>query len=140
MREQSRFLTPLRVEQIDNGKWLVREALIFLSTEQEKAVIVPAQFITDFASVPRLPIIYLAMGNTAHAASVLHDYLYTSGELSRKDADDMFLEAMKVTQNLEYDAKSLKSKLATMLGIPLLKRWAMYSAVRVAGFTRYKKG
>lgn len=116
---EARFLTPLRVEQIGNDRWLVKDVLIYISEALNRAVLVPAGFETDFASVPRLPFVYLAFGNTAHSAAVVHDYLYSTEQAERSDADKIFLEAMKV------------------LGIPFAKRWAMYTAVRTFGGSRY---
>lgn len=116
---EARFLTPLRVEQIANERWLVKDVLIYISEALNRAVLVPAGFETDFASVPRLPFVYLAFGNTAHSAAVVHDYLYSTEQAKRSDADRIFLEAMKV------------------LGIPFAQRWAMYAAVRTFGGSKY---
>jgi hypothetical protein len=74
-----RFLTPLRVELIahDPAKWKLTDPLIYDSKTVGK-IIVPEGYVTDFASVPRVPIAYLLTGGLAHAAAVVHDYLYTS--------------------------------------------------------------
>ena len=50
-----------------------------------------------------------------------HDYLYSTHERSRKEADDIFYEAMLV------------------LGTPKWKAGAMYRAVRMFGGGSYKK-
>lgn len=61
--------------------------------------IVPAGFVTDFASVPRMPIAFWFAGDTAHASATLHDYLvrvyYTQVRLSWAQCTDIFAEAMK---------------------------------------------
>ena len=118
----AKFLTPLRVDLEDEnaGTWRIAQPLRYQSAVAGRCIVVPKGFITDFASVPRLPIIYLAAGNTAHAPAVVHDWLYTSGELRRSIADAVFLEAMKAA------------------GIAWLRRWAMYAAVRAMGWRYYK--
>ena len=39
-------------------------------------ITVPEGYTTNFASVPRIPIIFDLVGGYGHAAAVLHDYLY----------------------------------------------------------------
>lgn len=119
----SGFLSPLRVELADEdaGLWRLTQALHYQSDHLNgHRVVVPEGFCTDFASVPRLPIIYLATADTAHAPAVVHDWLYTSGDLPRRIADKIFLEAMEA------------------VGVPWLRRQAMYAAVRLMGGRRYR--
>lgn len=59
---------------------------------------VPVGFTTDFATVPRLPIVFSIMGDTAHRAAVLHDWLYTSKVVSREVADGILFDAMRSTR------------------------------------------
>jgi hypothetical protein len=82
---------------------------------------VPKDFRTDFASVPRIfwNIIPPTGGYTK--AAVLHDYLYYTKMVSRKDADGIFRRIMH-----EY-------------GVGGLKRRTMYWAVRAFGWLAWKK-
>jgi hypothetical protein len=95
------FLTDLNVtllrgkEKDGRQLWRVDSTLLYTSDVAKQAVIVPRGFITDFSSVPRLPLAYLLAGETAHEAAVVHDYLYESKMVSKKMADDVFLEAMQ---------------------------------------------
>ena len=118
----SGFLNSLRVELADEsaGLWRLTQALHYQSDIAGRRVVVPKGFCTDFASVPRLPIIYLATADTAHAPAVVHDWLYTSGEVRRSAADRIFLEAMEA------------------VGVPWLRRQAMYAAVRLMGGRHYR--
>jgi hypothetical protein len=61
-------------------------------------VTVPAGYVTDFASVPRLLWAIEPPLGDAGKAAVLHDWLYETGERSRAEADAIFLEAMKVLE------------------------------------------
>jgi len=107
------FETKLRVEKT-NGRWTLLAPLVYV-TEGGERITVPEGFVTDFASVPRLPLMYLIAGDTAHAAAVIHDYLYRTRDRSRAEADAIFLEAMKASWE------------------PFLRRWIMYLAVRAGG-------
>lgn len=61
--------------------------------------VVPSGFVTDYASVPRMPIAFWFAGDTAHASAALHDYLvrvyYSQVRLSWAQCADVFAEAMK---------------------------------------------
>ena len=64
--------------------------------DDQNIVRVAEGYITDFASVPRLPFVYLAYANKAHLAALLHDWLYSEGgtEADREYADCVFLQGM----------------------------------------------
>ena len=84
---------------------------------------IPKGFITDFASVPKAFWSILPPMGKYGLAALLHDYLYRTGLVSRKEADKLFLKMMK------------------KLGVSRWKRIVMYLAVRVFGGKAYvKKG
>ena len=56
---------------------------------------VPTGFITDFASVPRIFWSILPRDGKYTYPAILHDYLYWSQTLSRKEADEIFRIGMK---------------------------------------------
>lgn len=117
------FLTSLAVSLLDgsDSTWTLDSALVYSSNLYEHVIIVPEGFTTDFASVPRLPLSYLFFGDTAHAAAVVHDYLYGSRTVSKTLADRIFLEAMGVS------------------GIPAWRRYPMFLAVSLFGGFAYSK-
>jgi hypothetical protein len=88
----ARFLTPLRAEK-SGEYWTVLQPLIYDSDVACKVFIVPEGFVTDFASVPRLPLAFLLTGDQAHEAAVVHDFLYSRGVVDRATADAVFREA-----------------------------------------------
>lgn len=92
--------------------------------ENQRIIRVPSGFMTDFASVPRLPLVYLAYGNKAHLPAVAHDFLYREGgtESDREFADLVFLNGMLGTVVPSGD-NSLTEQDAQ----------AMYSGVRLFG-------
>lgn len=93
---KAEFLNPLRAEQLDHKRWRLLEDLRYISAYARTLFVVPSGFVTDFASVPRLPFVYLFAGNTAHRPAVVHDWLYQLHPpgITRSDADRIFLEAM----------------------------------------------
>lgn len=54
---------------------------------------VPAGFVTDLDSIPRLPLAYSIFKHRTRTAALLHDYLYSIGH-DRLEADRIFLRFM----------------------------------------------
>ncbi len=104
----SSFTTPLIVSPTSNGRdWKLYRAFTYhLGTKYSRdKITVPAGFKTDFASIPnilfRFLFWWLPWWAKFNKAPVLHDYLYQKKEImgkpiTRKRADDVFLEAMLV--------------------------------------------
>ena len=92
----AKFLTDLVVECVTDDKWRLVEPLIYQS-DIAGTITIPAGFACDYASVPRLPIVYMFFGDEAHQAAVVHDYLYRYAVVERKVADRVFCEAMSVS-------------------------------------------
>ena len=92
---QAQFLTPLRVEHVSGKWWRLTESLVYYSTMLDATIETPKGFVTDFASVPRLPLAYWLFGSRANDPAVVHDRLYRFGDIPRITADKVFCEAMK---------------------------------------------
>ncbi len=90
---------------------------------------VPPGYKTDFASVPRLPLIYLSYANKAHLAALAHDYLYAEGglEADREYADHVFLQGMLDTLVPSGDNSLTEAD-----------AYAMFRAVRTFGAPHFK--
>ena len=119
---KSAFISKLVVVKLRGELWEVSEIFRYASRTLNMVVEVPLGFITDFASVPRLPLMYAWVGNLAQEAAVIHDYLYQKHLVGKAKADRVFLEAMKV------------------LKISFMKRWVMYLGVVVGGWKAYASG
>jgi hypothetical protein len=120
------FASTLKIEDIgtSGGKTVYRleEPLVYF--DGDRTITVPEGFETDLASVPRLPIVYIAWGDRAHREAVLHDYLYSIGavpDLPREECDKLFRQAM------------------ISRGNPWWIYQPMYWGVRLGGWTGYKK-
>lgn len=102
----ARFLNTLQVEQLEDishdgrGTWRLLQPLSYQSDVARRVITSPAGFVTDFASVPRVPFAYWIAGDTAHPAAVIHDWLYSSHEVDRATADAVLEEAANVADCL----------------------------------------
>lgn len=126
-----KFKYPLRIQLMTNAAgiplfnrggmqlWQVMQYFSFSSEVTKTEIIVPRLFVTDFASVPKIPLVYEALGGIAQMPAVIHDYLYSTGQVSRELADRVLLEAMTATE------------------VPWLKRQLIYAGVRVGGGSHY---
>lgn len=123
----SEFLSKLEVRDDDDiantgrGSWEIINDLIYDSKVAQQTFTVPKGFITDFASVPRFPLIYALFGDTCHPSAALHDYLYSTAIVSRSVADSVLNEASAV------------------LGVWPWRRWSIWLAVRLFGSSHFKK-
>ena len=85
-------------------------------------VIIPATFVTDGFSIP--PIVYSLIGSSwsiGARASVIHDYLYYTQTTTRKQADKIFLDGMKI------------------LGVSWWRRGTMYNCVRLVAWIPWNR-
>jgi len=98
------FLTPIRAEKIPfKDIWFLLKPFVYHHApteylQEDFTVTVPAGFYTDWASVPRLPVIYRKYGNTGHEAALVHDYLYRADcvpLVSKETADRTFYDALR---------------------------------------------
>ena len=123
MAEMSEFLTELDVRLRDNKIWVLDSPLVYESNLIGK-IEVPSGFETDFASVPRLPVIYVLWGDRAHREAVVHDYLYRIDSIPLvlfSMANRVFLEAMETREKDWF------------------VRWPMFLGVRFGGHSSYHK-
>ncbi|EDX2760096.1 DUF1353 domain-containing protein [Salmonella enterica subsp. enterica serovar Braenderup] len=118
----SRFTTPAILEMLGHYNWRVHEPFAFYLSDDESDVIeVPAGFVTDLATVPRVFWSVMPPDGKYAKAAIIHDYLYDNALRTKKEADLIFLDGMAV------------------LGVPKWKRIVMYLAVRIFGRGNYSK-
>ena len=95
----SSFTTPLIVSPLRDGRnWkLVKKFIYHVGSKYSRELIrVPAGFVTDFASSPFFIWSFIPAWGRYGKAAVVHDYLYQTQTRTRKEADDIFREAMIV--------------------------------------------
>lgn len=116
-------LTPVGMSRGDRWYEIV-EPFGYKSTLLGILIKVPAGFLTDLASVPRVAQNAIQKDEGNLEAAVIHDYLYSrlcQIPATREDADRCFLEAM------------------TVAGVGPVKRGLMFHAVRWFGWRSWKK-
>jgi hypothetical protein len=123
------FIGTLQVEQVGEGSlegnalWRLLQPFGYRPDRGITAIIAPAGFITDFATVPRIPLAFEVVGDLAQGPATLHDFMYSNGFVSRKRADDLLREMMQ------------------SCGYSWLQCWSVWAAVRAFGGSHYvKKG
>ncbi len=109
------------VEQDGWRSWRTRGEIRWRSSDGT-VITVPSDTPTDFASVPRPFVWFIPRYGRWTKPSIVHDHLWRTaapaGEVSWRAADRYFRESMAHTE------------------VPLLRRWIMWAAVRVAALTK----
>lgn len=121
------FMTPLRVMKVSEPRsifgratWVLLSPLVFRS-----AIIgdieVSVDFVTDFASVPRLPFIHAVFGDSAHGSAVVHDWLVEQN-IDLVIAARVFLEATKFEQTPQWKSEMMYVALRVVAASHAVKR------------------
>ena len=118
--------TPLSYARIDGNGWYWSELPMLFAEHKGERIIIPACFMTDGASVPRLFQSFFSTTGIYLMAALLHDWLYKSDcpysyRRRRRQADRLFLLYMK------------------LYGVNPFTRYVIYSAVRVGGWLSFHK-
>jgi hypothetical protein len=111
--------TTVDVRQVDDQNWVTLRGLEYQANSDYFKV--PINERTDFASVPRVFVWFIPRYGRYTKAAILHDYLCSievpARRISRIEADGIFRQAMRE------------------LGVPFLRRWIMWAAVRLGALT-----
>ena len=127
----SQFITELdfRVKPDSDKIFILNNSLIYYSSYLKSLgvdpiVNAPAEFNTDLASVPRVPIIFAMWGNRAHREAVIHDLLF------RKDSQPNV--GFWVANRVLLEAMEFRGK-------PAIIRYPMYWGVCIGSYRFYHK-
>lgn len=119
----ARFLSDLCVKQAPGSANtdVLTSVLVYESDVLGRDVVVPSGFVTDYASVPRLPVVFELFGGDIgdEPAAVVHDFLYSQGIVPRAKCDAVFREALRAC------------------GVSAWRAWAMWAGVRAGGASHY---
>ena len=83
--------------------------------EGSQKIVVPAGFMSDCCSIPRIFQIFISKVGPYNGAGIVHDWGYCSQYLTRKEVDGLFLEIMEKS------------------GVGFFTRYSMYLAMRLVG-------
>ena len=119
----SRFVTTLKTEQTDRRTYKLLDDLV-LADEDERTIIVPAGFTTDFASIKVLHnaflfVLFALVSGYGNYAATVHDWLYEHGSLTRNEADAVLYRALRAE------------------GVARWRAWLMWAGVRIGGAKQY---
>lgn len=107
----SHFITKLATENVSDigqGIWRVLNPFSYYSDILGREITVEVGFLTDYASVPRIPIAYWLCGDTAHLPAVLHDWLFHNHHIcDEHTANRVLLEAMHVNGEPNWRAEMI---------------------------------
>jgi hypothetical protein len=94
----------------DSHNWIVLTPLVYTIGDTSDHIDVPAGFVTDLASIPRIfwgPPLFLTPAGQYSRASIVHDYLYWSQKCTRDQADRLLVIAMKESKVGSFDAAAI---------------------------------
>src|SRR6185437_4888694 len=105
----SAFIGKLVVELVDDiqdATWSLTEDFSYQSDVAGRTFTAPKGFVTDFCSVPNIPIVHEILGDRARKAGTIHDFLYTwPHPVTRDVADKVLLEMLAVNGVSDADAQ-----------------------------------
>ena len=110
-----------RTAPTDEIRLMLLAPLVYNSALLDRQITVPAKYVTDLASVPRLLWNIVPPIGKYDCAAVIHDWLYQKGTVTRDQADAVLLEGMRV------------------YGIKKSLRAVIYAGVRVGGWVPWNK-
>ena len=121
----SRFVSTLKTDQTDRRTYKLLDDLV-LADDYQRTITVPAGFTTDFASIKVLHnaflfVLFALVSGYGNYAATVHDFLYSEGQVSRKEADAVLYRALRAE------------------GVARWRAWLFWAGVRIGGAKHYTK-
>lgn len=101
------------------NKWVLGRPLVW--RDSKGTITVPAGFITDLASIPKVFRNVLDVNGASRSPATLHDWLYQSKIITRAEADALLRDALAAR------------------GVGVVQRNVFYAGVRVGGWKGWKE-
>ena len=149
--------TPPLVRPFTNARhWVLAEPMTYRIGSTKDSVVVPAGFVTDFASIPQRLHSFLSPNSPVLTPAIVHDYLYWNQGCTREEADRVFHIAMRETRVVprerelifsavdKFGGRAFRSNAADRAGgkpriipeeyrrIPALVRWENYQRMLIS--------
>ena len=109
----------LKLKRVKNHVWEVIGGFSIHIDRTNESIVIPNNFKTDLASIPRLAYTLFPRSDEYDLAATVHDYLYSIGKYPRKTCDNVFKDLLILSK--------VKKKIANL----------MYMAVRTFGKRHY---
>lgn len=92
----AQLLTTMDVRKVGRKEWQFTAPMVILVVLDGLSYLirVPDGFVTDFASVPRIPLAFWLFGGIGDYAAAAHDWLYHTAEFPRGVCDAIFREIL----------------------------------------------
>jgi hypothetical protein len=112
--------SPLTQGFLNGTEFVVTRPYPYIIGSTNTALVIPAGFVTDFASIPAGLRAILERQGPYSRAALLHDYLYWAQGCTRRQSDNLLMIAMQETN------------------VPWAERQAVYRGVRLGGLSAWK--
>lgn len=119
----------VEVLQVDVRNWQLRWSLVYRG--EEHGIAVPAGYVTDFASVPRMFSWLIPAFGIYTRAAIVHDYLIT--DILPKQAH------LEVPEFTSRDVDGIFRRILRELGVPVTRRWLMWAGVRLGALANPRR-
>lgn len=123
------FKTGIQVRPVDATRWELLQPLVYEG--QSETFNIPAGYITDFASVPRIFVWLLPPFGDYTPAAIVHDYLIT----------DLLPEHLITSR----DVDGIFRRICSELNVKPRRKWLLWAGVRLGALAsrshrRYERG
>lgn len=134
MTVTANFPLPLRGEWLTPRKFKLLETFKYVDPDLDIEVTVPAGFVTDFNSVPRLFWAYFAPLDCPEAGLV-HDWLYDHPSAYRR----MFTPSPPTSPLSKAECDNIHRRILHLKGFRWSKRQLLWGILRTAGIHAWRK-
>lgn len=115
-----------------DGNWMMEQDLVYKVGKSVEAIVVPAGFVTDFASIPAFLQGFLPPAGPYRDPAVIHDFLYWDQRCSKTQSDNLFFIAMSESRTDRH----LATAITEVVSAAGAKAWANNAFERKTGLPR----
>lgn len=110
------FGAPAVLSKFNDGFYYLRSPMKWTTNKPPTSIIVPEGFVTDLASIPRLFWSLIPRDGSYADAAIIHDFLYWNQNTTRREADQIFLLAMRDLEVARETSHAIYSAVRSYFG------------------------